>query len=62
MGDCPVLKHLGERISYEIAVGLNGRVWIRSRSVSNTILAVNAILASEHMTGDESRTMISKLF
>ncbi|RWW02207.1 hypothetical protein GW17_00034712 [Ensete ventricosum] len=25
---CPVLEALGKKLSYEIAVGLNGRVWV----------------------------------
>lgn len=25
---CPVLEALGKKISFEIAVGLNGRVWV----------------------------------
>jgi exosome complex component RRP40 len=25
---CPVLEALGKKLSFEIAVGLNGRVWV----------------------------------
>ncbi|THG16054.1 hypothetical protein TEA_005589 [Camellia sinensis var. sinensis] len=28
---CPVLEGLGKKLSFEIAVGLNGRVWVRAR-------------------------------
>eukprot|EP00118_Oscarella_pearsei_P027326 m.1170 g.1170 ORF g.1170 m.1170 type:complete len:238 (+) comp5800_c0_seq1:2-715(+) len=59
LDDSPVLKYLGKHVSYEIAIGLNGRVWIKSHSIGNTILAVNAIVASEHMNAEEIKTMVT---
>ena len=41
--DCCLLKDLGGSIPFEVAVGMNGRVWIRGRSVKDTICLANAI-------------------
>merc|ERR1712137_852115 len=40
---CEVLKYLGKKIPYEIAVGLNGRVWVNSNTPRRTILVANTI-------------------
>lgn len=40
---CPVLEELGKQISFEIAVGLNGRVWVRLFT-SLSLLMIVALL------------------
>jgi len=57
----PVLNALGKRIPYEIAVGMNGRVWIYSQSVTNTILISNAILNAEHLPTRHVESMVQQL-
>ena len=34
---CVLLTTLGKQIPYEIAVGMNGRIWIRGKNVRDTI-------------------------
>ena len=46
---------------YEIAVGLNGRVWINGRSTKETIAIANAISSAEYMDQKQFKTMINKL-
>ncbi|KAJ3670816.1 hypothetical protein LUZ60_008242 [Juncus effusus] len=58
---CPVLEVLGKKISFEIAIGLNGRVWVHSSSHSNVILVSNAIMRSEFLSGNQQRIMVEKL-
>ncbi|KAH3744624.1 Exosome component 3 [Pelomyxa schiedti] len=41
--DCEVIRVLGERYPYEIAVGLNGRVWVASVSAAHAILIANVV-------------------
>eukprot|EP01104_Vermistella_antarctica_P018104 TRINITY_DN6601_c0_g1_i1.p1 TRINITY_DN6601_c0_g1~~TRINITY_DN6601_c0_g1_i1.p1 ORF type:complete len:252 (+),score=64.14 TRINITY_DN6601_c0_g1_i1:67-756(+) len=57
---CLVLEYLGQALPYEIAVGRNGRVWVRAGTCTHTILIANAILNSEHLTKktdeDDGRT------
>ncbi|RRT69645.1 hypothetical protein B296_00024451 [Ensete ventricosum] len=58
---CPVLEALGKKLSYEIAVGLNGRVWVNASSPSTVILVSNAIMNSESLSGVQQKIMVEKL-
>lgn len=58
---CPILEALGRKISFEIAVGLNGRVWVNAASVSNVILVSNAIMRSEFLTSVQQKILVEKL-
>lgn len=58
---CPVLNVLGKKLSFEIAVGLNGRVWVNSSSQSIVILVTNAIIGSEFLSGVQQKIMVEKL-
>ena len=42
VNDCTVLK--GKSIPFEIAVGMNGRVWIRARTVKESICLGNNVM------------------
>ena len=59
--DCNLLKKLGEFAPFEIAVGVNGRVWLRARSVKETMLLVQAVNSAEYMTNQEIALMCDKL-
>ncbi len=59
--DCVLLTSLGDRLPFEIAVGMNGRVWVRARSARDTICVANAIAAAEYMTNEEIKKMVAKL-
>ncbi|XP_020255619.1 putative exosome complex component rrp40 isoform X2 [Asparagus officinalis] len=58
---CPVLEALGKKLSFETAVGLNGRVWVNASSPSTVILVSNAIKSSEFLSGVQQRIMVEKL-
>ncbi|KAG0175329.1 exosome non-catalytic core subunit rrp40 [Apophysomyces sp. BC1034] len=57
----PILSLLGEQFPYEMAVGMNGRVWVNSNNHKDTILISNAIQNSEYLSEDECRTMVESL-
>jgi len=59
--DSVVLSSLGSIVPFEIAVGLNGRVWVHSASRKHTVIISNAIINSENMTDDQTRMMTNKL-
>lgn len=59
--DHPMPKMLGESIPFEIALGMNGRIWVRAKSVRVTIAVVNALSNCEFMTEDQIRTMVDRL-
>lgn len=60
--NCYVLKAIGEKVSYEIAIGMNGKVWISSETSKLTIIISNAIINSENMNETKIKQMLQKLF
>ena len=58
---CPVLEALARHIQYEVAVGLNGRVWVNADSPTKIILVANAISNSEFLTPAQTETLVAKL-
>ena len=57
-----MLEELGSRQKFEIAVGMNGRLWIKSPQPSDTIIVANAILASEYMSDKQIKRMVERLY
>lgn len=58
---CPVLEALGKGLSFEIAVGLNGRVWVNAAAVSTVIVVSNAIMNAEFLSAAQQQLMVQKL-
>ncbi|CAN8273259.1 unnamed protein product [Cochlearia groenlandica] len=58
---CPVLESLGKKLSFEIAIGLNGRVWVNAAAPRTVIIVSNAIMNSETLSGTQQRIMVEKL-
>lgn len=42
---------------FEIAVGMNGRIWIKARTTKQTMALARAIGLSEHMNNEEMSRM-----
>ncbi|KAJ1995377.1 exosome non-catalytic core subunit rrp40 [Coemansia spiralis] len=57
----PVLNALGSGIPFEVAVGLNGRVWINTEAPATTVLIANAIKNSEFLDAKQCRQMVKEL-
>ncbi|GLI65446.1 hypothetical protein VaNZ11_008824 [Volvox africanus] len=57
----PVLEALGSGLEFEMAVGLNGRVWLAAGTAATCVLVANAISESEFKTSQQVRTMVSRL-
>jgi exosome complex component RRP40 len=58
---CPILEAIGKHFSFEIATGMNGRIWINSTTVKNTIILSNAIQNSEIIKEKDIPHMIKAL-
>ncbi|XP_019197270.1 PREDICTED: putative exosome complex component rrp40 [Ipomoea nil] len=58
---CPVLEALGKKLSFEIAIGLNGRNWVNAPAPATTILVANAIMNSESLSAVQQKIMVEKL-
>ena len=59
--DCVVLNELGKYIPFEIAVGMNGRIWVNSTNTTNCTIIVNAIINSEFLSDENIIDMVKKL-
>ncbi|ORX49315.1 hypothetical protein BCR36DRAFT_353753 [Piromyces finnis] len=57
----PILTALGEHFAFETAIGMNGRVWLNTADISNTILLSNAIKNSEFLSAKEIKQMVKEL-
>ncbi|XP_050377424.1 uncharacterized protein LOC126794698 isoform X2 [Argentina anserina] len=57
----PVLAVLGKNISFQIAIGLNGRVWVNATEADKVIIVANAIMNSENLSGVQQIAMVDKL-
>jgi exosome complex component RRP40 len=58
---CTVLTALGTSIPFEVAIGLNGWVWVQAGSPLHTIIVSNVLLRAEHMTDAECEQLVRKL-
>jgi exosome complex component RRP40 len=59
--DNPVLNLLGKAVAFEVAVGMNGKVWVNSAMNHHTILIANSIEKSENMKLNQVQAMVAKL-
>ncbi|CAG0895944.1 unnamed protein product [Darwinula stevensoni] len=60
--DWPLLHLLGREISYEAAVGLNGRVWIKGRTIKDTLAVATALeTSSECRSESEMRCLVERI-
>lgn len=57
---CQLLNLLSKESPYELAAGINGRIWIRSKSLRTTILLRDAILKAEHTPYDEMKSLVDE--
>ena len=62
-GRIAVLEGLGEKLAFEIAVGRNGKVWIKAAGVKETLLVGRALMETDtQMFGlEEQAKMVKKL-
>lgn len=59
--DCQVLASLGKKLAFEVAVGVNGIVWVNAKTTKNITIISNAIMNSETMSPSEIDAMVSRL-
>lgn len=57
----PILPMLGEKIPFQSAVGVNGRVWVQAGSVEHTVLLSVAISNADTMPKDKWLYVVKKM-
>lgn len=56
-----VLEWLGRKMSFEIAVGQNGRVWAKAASAREVVMVRLAILHSRALSDAATEKMVDKM-
>jgi exosome complex component RRP40 len=60
--NCSLLKTIGDKVAFELAVGMNGKIWITSDDNKNTILIANALQNTQHLNSKQIDQMLETLF
>lgn len=62
-GGVAVLEECAEKIAFEVAVGRNGKVWVKSGSVKETIVVGRALQEADEQSLDveEQKKLVRKL-
>ncbi|CAH2244552.1 jg11672 [Pararge aegeria aegeria] len=58
---CPLLESLKNEWPFELAAGMNGRIWIKANSMKETIALGNAVLGAEFMSQEEIKKMSNNI-
>ncbi|KAJ0176407.1 hypothetical protein K1T71_007586 [Dendrolimus kikuchii] len=58
---CPLIASLKNEWPFEMAAGMNGRIWIKANSMRETIAVGNAILGSEYASNEEIKSMCNNI-
>lgn len=58
-----LLEKLGEIFAFEMCVGFNGKVWIKSERPVDTIMIFNSIqrIVDLHMQGEETKSEVDSI-
>jgi len=56
-----LLQRLGKSLPFEIAVGLNSRIWVNGRSTNETLALAHAVSGAELLSRAQVKDMVRKL-
>ncbi|XP_055973181.1 exosome complex component RRP40 isoform X1 [Sorex fumeus] len=59
--DCEIIQELGKLYPLEIVFGMNGRIWVKAKTIQQTLILANILEACEHMTTDQRKQIFSRL-
>lgn len=59
--NCEILQELGKLYPLEIVFGMNGRIWVKAKTIQQTLILANVLEACEHMTADQRKQIFSRL-
>ncbi|EDQ85408.1 uncharacterized protein MONBRDRAFT_38871 [Monosiga brevicollis MX1] len=59
--NCRVLTELGSRKKFELCVGMNGRMWLKTEAPMDAVLLANAIEASELMSDKQVTKLVNRI-
>ncbi|KAG8135215.1 putative Exosome complex exonuclease RRP40 protein [Naja naja] len=59
--DCEIMWDLGQLYPFELVLGMNGRIWVKAKTIQQTLIIANVLEACEHMTAEQRKGVIAKL-
>uniref|UniRef100_G3TZR2 Exosome complex component RRP40 n=1 Tax=Loxodonta africana TaxID=9785 RepID=G3TZR2_LOXAF len=59
--DCEIIQEVGKLYPLEIVFGMNGRIWVKAKTIQQTLILANILEACEHMTTDQRKQIFSRL-
>ncbi|NXX88900.1 EXOS3 protein, partial [Centropus bengalensis] len=58
---CEIIEDLSQLYPFELVLGMNGRIWVKAKTVHQTLIIVNILEASENMTAEQRKQALAKL-
>ncbi|XP_072196293.1 exosome complex component RRP40 [Excalfactoria chinensis] len=58
---CEIIQELSQLYPFELVLGMNGRIWVKAKTVQQTLIIVNILEACEHMTAEQRKQALAKL-
>ncbi|XP_008927894.3 LOW QUALITY PROTEIN: exosome complex component RRP40 [Manacus vitellinus] len=58
---CEIIQELSQLYPFELVLGMNGRIWVKAKTVQQTLIIVNILEACEYMTAEQRRQALAKL-
>uniref|UniRef100_A0A8D2JHP1 Exosome complex component RRP40 n=1 Tax=Varanus komodoensis TaxID=61221 RepID=A0A8D2JHP1_VARKO len=59
--DCQIIQDLGQLYPFELVLGMNGRIWVKAKTIQQTLIVANVLEACEHMTAEQRKQAVAKL-
>uniref|UniRef100_A0A8D0H049 Exosome complex component RRP40 n=1 Tax=Sphenodon punctatus TaxID=8508 RepID=A0A8D0H049_SPHPU len=59
--DCEIIQDLGQLYPFELVFGMNGRIWVKAKTVQQTLIVANILEACEHMTAEQRKQAVAKV-
>ncbi|GBP59556.1 Exosome complex component RRP40 [Eumeta japonica] len=58
---CPLIDSIKNEWPFEFAAGMNGKIWIKAKTLRETVAVGNAILGSEYLSSREIKSMCNNI-
>ncbi|XP_058654139.1 exosome complex component RRP40 [Onychostoma macrolepis] len=56
-----IIKDLEKIFPFELVVGMNGRVWVKAKTVQQTLIVTNLLETCENMTSQQRQTLFKRV-
>ncbi|NXY91078.1 EXOS3 protein, partial [Alcedo cyanopectus] len=55
-----IIQELSQLYPFELVLGMNGRIWVKAKTVQQTLIIVNILEACEHMTAEQRKQVLAR--